>query len=166
METRYYLPIDGQVSGPHSLTALKEMASVRAFNADTLIVAEGAETWVPLHTLPDLCAQLFPTGTAYSLKNAPPRARAEAGPPIVVEEILHKNLANQTVHEAPLDPVDHRPNRRRRDFLLLFAAGNLVALTAFLLMPRDPIVMVPLGSFFVLFNIGVYWVFYHVMDRY
>ena len=66
--SRYHLALDGKVSGPHGLAALREMASIQAFTRDALVTPEHTENWQPIHALPELAAALFPATAKLQLK--------------------------------------------------------------------------------------------------
>jgi hypothetical protein len=42
----------------------------------------------------------------------------------------------------------------------------VVAVVAWLFLPTNPMVLVPLLAFAVIYNIGIAWVMFGVMDRY
>lgn len=167
---RYYLALDGQVSGPHGLEALREMASVQAFTRDTLATTEGTENWLPIHAIPGLADALFPVSAKFQLKEKVIIETADSNKPVVVEDILRDNLTAETGRVTPVDYTT-RPSRppganRRRDFPVSIVCANALGLTAYLLLPAHPAILVPLLAYFVIINIGLYWTFYHVMDRY
>ncbi|MCC5790377.1 MAG: hypothetical protein JJT75_12130 [Opitutales bacterium] len=85
--------------------------------------------------------------------------------PIEVEEILSENLEKEQgfEREIELGPV---LSRRGRDFLLLVVLGNLGLILTAILLPANSIFGVALLSGFVLYNLGLWWVLYVVMDRY
>jgi hypothetical protein len=167
---RYYVVVDGAVSGPHGVDALREMASVHAFSRDSLITSESAENWLPIHALPALSDLLFPAAPRLQLKNRVIVPTLDAIAPVSVEELLRENLAAEGRQPAP--PVHsatqvRSPGRaRRRDYLIAAFSCNAIGLAAFLLLPRTPYMVVPLLAYFVIINVGLYWVFYQVMDRY
>jgi hypothetical protein len=167
---RYYLALDGQVSGPHGLDALRQMASVHAFTRDTLVTAEHEENWQPLHALPELANALFPATAKLQLKAKTVALTTDSITPISVEEILRNNLSAEA-RAAPPPDYTAQPSRspgraRTRDYLLTAFLGNGVGAAAWHLLPHNPVIFVLLLSFFTLFNIGLYWTFFHVMDRY
>lgn len=85
--------------------------------------------------------------------------------PIKVEEILAENLEKEPEFESEIEPGPAL-SRRGRDFLLLVVLGNLFLILTAILLPANPIVGVSLLSGFVLYNAGLWWVLYVVMDRY
>jgi hypothetical protein len=162
---RYYLALDGQLSGPHGLDALKDMASVHAFTRDTLATPEGTENWLPLHAIPALADTLFPSAAKFQLKEKAFAPTSDSDRPVTVEELLHTNLAS----ESRQPPAAHAPcpgTSRRRDFLFAAICANALALIAWLLLPSHPFILVPLLAYVVIINLGLYWVFYQVMSRY
>jgi hypothetical protein len=170
--TRYYLVLDGAVAGPYSLVALQQMASVNAFTADTLIAAEdsgGSEAWLPIHALPELSSALFPTAARHQLKPKEITFTTDAKDPVSVEALLRGNLdadaPRGATHPTPL-PARPLGRDRRRDFLVALICANGLGLAVFAILPRSLYTDVPLLTYFVMSNIGLYWIYYHVMDRY
>lgn len=168
--SRYYLALDGQVSGPHGLEALREMASVHAFTRDTLATPEGTENWLPIHAIPVLAETLFPASAKFQLKGKAFIETADSDKPIGVEDILRKNLAAEATRAAPVD-YTARPSRspgsnRRRDFIFSIISANAIGVAAYAIFPSHPFILVPLLAYFVVINLGLYWIFFHVMSRY
>lgn len=167
-EPRYFVRLEAGRSGPHSLAALREMASANAFNADTQISLEESGAWFAIRDLPELAETLFPAARKHSLKTKAFVATPDSDTAISVEEILRTNLRAEGARPAPAvpPPVTHYPNLRRRDYLLTAAACNgfLGALAWFL--PRAPLSDLLLISACVVINVVLYWIYYHVMSRY
>jgi hypothetical protein len=167
---RYYLVLDGSVSGPHSVDALREMASVHAFNGDCLATPEHEENWLPIHARPVLASAILPTAAKYQLKARAITPVSDSAKPVTVDELLRGNLAADARQSPPIDytATPSRPpgRARNRDYLVAAAACNALGLALLFLLPRTPYIAVPLLAYFVVINIGLYWVFYHVMDRY
>lgn len=162
---RYLLKIDDKVSGPFSETALAEMASVRAFDETALAAPELTEDWRPVSAFPELHAQCFPPRKGLQLKaKAFESIETPNAEPVSVDQILQENLAAEA--RAPRPKLRRLPNRRRRDFLvsLLLIDGVLGALWHWL--PRTQETDVAFGSAAALLTLGIYWLFYHIMDRY
>jgi hypothetical protein len=84
-----------------------------------------------------------------------------------VHEILRQNLAVQKSMEpeVPLNLHDRRTHRRR-DYLLVMLSGNTLGALAAVLLHGNVVVLVYLLAFFVIFNLGLYWVMFQVMDKY
>jgi hypothetical protein len=167
--TRYYLVLDGAVAGPYSVVALKEMASVGTFTVDTLITPEGSDAWLPIHALPHLASALFHTKPLPQLKPKEITFTTDAKDPVSVEGILRDNLNVEARREADHPtPLPSRPlgRDRRRDFLVALSCANGLGLAVFAILPRSLYTDVPIASYFVMSNIGLYWIYYHVMDRY
>jgi hypothetical protein len=98
-------------------------------------------------------------GTAkFESVNAP---TADSPPPVDVHSILQDNLAREKaagLHDlAPLPP---RRSRRRRDYLIALFAGNAFLAVGFVLQP------VFAGAGFIIYNTGLHWVLFVVMDDY
>lgn len=154
--------------GPHPLATLRDMASVRVFSDEAFIAGEFTDDWVPICAQPALRDAIFPPGRKLTLKekNFVSVNTPASDPPPTIEEILRKNIAHQTAHEAPLSLEDRRPNRRRRDFIFLLLAGNggIAALTA--LLPHNPVALLFALAFVVMFSLSAYWIMFHIMERY
>lgn len=167
-EPRYFLRLDAGRSGPHSLAALRDMASASAFTADTQISLEESDAWFAIRDLPELSETLFPAARKHSLKAKAFVATPDSDTAISVGEILRTNLRAEDARPAPAapPPITHYPNLRRRDYLLTatLCNGFLGALAWFL--PRAPLLDLLLISACVLINIVLYWIYYHVMSRY
>lgn len=167
---RYYVKTESGTTGPHSLDALRQMADLRAFTDEALVGQENGTEWTVLRDLVELHAELFPpSARKFTLKGKSIEiinSKHNSDAPITVEAILHANLARQQVSEPPLSLEVKRRNRRQRDYWLLMIAGNLFGATLAVFLPHNPFVMVFLLSFFVVFNLGLYWVAFHVMARY
>lgn len=84
-----------------------------------------------------------------------------------VHEILRQNLAVQksVEPEVPLNLHDRRTHRRR-DYLIVVLSGNTLGALAAVLLHGNVVVLVYLLAFFVIFNLGLYWVMFQVMDKY
>lgn len=167
---RYYLALDGQLSGPHSLTVLHEMASVHAFTRDTLATPEGTENWQPIHAIPALVGALFPAAPKHQLKSKAIALTTDSTTPVSVEEILRNNLSAE-VRAVPAADYTTQPTRppgraRRRDYWFSMIACNALGLVAYFILGKSAYTAIPLLAYFTMTNIGLYWVFYHVMDRY
>jgi hypothetical protein len=164
---RYLLKTNGKTSGPHSLAALEQMSSVRAFDESALLTPEGAEEWKPVRDLPELQAVLFPPRKAIPFKEKSFETVAqENNEPISVDKILHANLVAEAKNAPPFNPVVRFPNRRRRDFLTAVILCDLLAAGVAWYLPHSQIVSVSVLSFVAITNLGLYWLFYQIMDRY
>ena len=169
-DARYYLILDGKIAGPYGVRALQEMASVRSISIDTPIAREGSENWQSIGNDAELSAAVFPVAPKHQLKAKVISYTPDARDPVSVEDLLRGNLSAAARREpstAAIAAASPRPGRkRRRDFIVAIAACNALGLAAFFLLPRTPYILVPLLSYFVLSNIGLYWIYYQVMDRY
>ncbi len=167
---RYYIKTESGTTGPHSLDALRQMAELRAFTDEALVAQENGTEWIVLHDLIGLHAELFPpVASKFTLKEKSIEvinSKDNSDAPITVEAILHSNLTRQQVSTPPLSFDVRRPNHRQRDYWLLMIAGNLFGATLAVFLPHNPFVTVFLLAFFVVFNLGLYWVAFHVMARY
>jgi hypothetical protein len=166
---RYYLADSGRRTGPHSLAVLKQFAEIGTITPDTLHAAESEPNdWSPLRDSQVLHDELFPARPHYTLDAHRPvdhvnRPDIAAVPS--VDEMLRANLARQREAEGELlTPQPPRPNKRRRDYLILAACINgLVAVNLAMGRPwYDPFLL----GFFTMGNISLAWVLYGVMDRY
>lgn len=99
-----------------------------------------------------------------------PKPAAHASPlptAPTVEDLLRGNLARaQAASGELMTPAPKRSRRRRFDYAFMVVFGNLFAVLAFVLLPGNPMVLVPLLGFVVIYNIGLAWVLFGVMDRY
>ena len=84
-----------------------------------------------------------------------------------VHEILRDNLAVQkSIEPAVLPHLKDRRTKRRRDYWLLMLTMNpLIALIGWVVY-GDPVGSIFLLSFFVVFNVGLPWIMFQVMDKY
>ncbi|MGC4074316.1 MAG: DUF4339 domain-containing protein [Nibricoccus sp.] len=167
---RYYVTLDGKVSGPHGLEALRQMASVHAFTRDTLATPEHAENWQPIHAQPELADALFPTTTKLQLKAKAITHTVDSVTPVSVEEILRTNLASEA-RSTPQSDYTARSGRRpglarTRDYLIATIFGNALGGAAWYFLPHDQLILVFIVSYLTMLNVGLYWIFYHVMNRY
>lgn len=93
----------------------------------------------------------------------PPSKAATRLPPAPeneVQAVLRENLAR--ANAAGLNEVSSRPrrSRRRRDYFLALVIGNTVLLGGAFLMPIFGI------AGMILFNVGITWIMWFVMDDY
>ncbi len=78
-----------------------------------------------------------------------------------VHAMLRENLARANAAGLnALAPQPKRKSKRKRDYFLLLAAGNMLLTLGFVLQP------IFAGAGFVLFNIGLAWIMWFVMDDY
>ena len=96
------------------------------------------------------------------------RENTAATPPAPsVHEILRDNLAVQkSIEPAVLPNLKDRRTKRRRDYWLLMLTMNPVIAYVGWLVYGDPVGSIFLLSFFVLFNVGLAWIMFQVMDKY
>lgn len=167
---RYFLMEAGERTGPHSLLVLRQKADVAALSPDTRVAPENEPNlWAPLRDYQVLCSELIPERPHYTLgAHAIERVNDSTLPAAPsVQEILSSNLAHERRVEGHLlKAVPPRSNRRLRDYLGLVVAGNLFSALAWVLLPAHPMVVVPLLGFVVIYNVGLAWVLFGVMDRY
>jgi len=165
--SRYLLKIADKITGPHSVAALQEMASVRAFDETTLITPELSEDWKPVRDIPELQTLLFPARKILTFKDkAFVSLPQETSEPVSVHEILHANLVAEAKNAPSFLPRSKYRNRRRSDFLLCIVLCDLVGAAIWWYLPRNHDTTVLLLSFFGIINFGFYWLFYQIMDRY
>jgi hypothetical protein len=171
MRPAYYLLEDGQPTGPHSLTVLRQKADVHAIRPDTLVhPAEhlAGAAWTPIRDISALHDQLFPARHLPHLGAARPHStNAEVDAttaPTDVSTLLKDNTARQAAAEGVLlKDIGPRPNNRRRDFLVCLGALNLFVLIAGQFVGYiNPFLI----GLFVIGNLGLVWTLYGVMDRY
>ncbi|MET0263148.1 MAG: DUF4339 domain-containing protein [Rariglobus sp.] len=166
---RHFLQEDGRRTGPHSLAVLLQKAEVHVLTPETLVATEDdPDTWLPLREFQVLCSELLPERPHYTLG---PRSvvtvNAASGTSTPsIDELLQDNIARQRETEGELLPPAAHPNQRRRDYLFLCIGGNALAALAAVLLPGNPIILVPLLGFMVVYNVGIAWVLFGVMGRY
>jgi hypothetical protein len=161
----YLLKVNGKISGPHSDTKLQEMASVLAFDEAAELAPESTEDWKAIRDIPELHTRFFPPKKTITLKEKViVTLPQENNEPITVDQILNDNLEMEA--RLPPKKVIRRPNRRRRDFLasVLMLDGAIAAAWYFL--PRSQEIEIAAASAAVLMTLGLYWLFYQMMDRY
>jgi len=164
--SRYLLKIADQTSGPHSVTALQEMASIRAFDEAARLALENTEDWKAVRDIPGLQDLLFPPRKTISFKAKTfETVHQEDTEPVTVHEILHANLVAEAKN-TPLRPLVKYANRRRRDFLTCVVLCDLLGGVIAWLLPRSHDTTVILVIVFAILNFGFYWLFYQIMDRY
>jgi hypothetical protein len=84
-----------------------------------------------------------------------------------VHEILRHNLAVQKSAEPEILPHLHdRRTKRRRDYWITMLCGNALGGLAAVILPANVVVLVFLLAFFVIFNLSLAWILFHVMDKY
>lgn len=174
MKPPYYLIEDGKTTGPHSLIVLHQKAEIRVIDPESSVrpVTPADAPWLPIRTLPDLHALLFPPKTAPTLATHRSVAVTNppintAGGPIEVERLLRGNTARlvATEHFNP-SAISNRRHRRHCTYLLTvlaFAAPGWAALR-FRLIPHTEMAFVLLVSFVALAALLSYWIIYHVTD--
>jgi hypothetical protein len=171
------------VEGPHSLRVLRQQAEILVLTPGSLVrPAEASdEPWRPIEAIPDLFALLFPPRTE-------PRPQLSANPganivrtnaatdaanaPINVINLLQENRAHEALAEQNLPRATRRrrglsgTSNRPRDFLLVLAVlwGALTYAVLNHRLATEQLVVLGLGAAFV--SLMVYWVLFHVADRY
>ena len=173
MKPPYFLIEDGLPTGPHSLIVLLQKAEIRMLKPDASVrpLAPSDAPWLPIRSIPDLHALLFPPKTAPTLGTAhfsstyPPIDTATR--PFEVERMLRENTAQQVAAER-FNPsaIPSRRLRRHRSFLisLLAFAAPAWAVYRFGVVPRTEMSVILLGSFVCLAALLLYWILYHVSD--
>lgn len=96
------------------------------------------------------------------------RENLRATPPAPsVHEILRANLAVQkSVDPEVLPNLKDRRTKRRRDYLVLLLTMNPLIAAAGWVVYGNPVGSVYLLAFFVMFNVGLPWIMFQVMDKY
>jgi hypothetical protein len=78
-----------------------------------------------------------------------------------IHALLRENLAHANAAGLnEVSPIPQRKSKRNRDYFLLLFGGNLVLAVGFILQP------VFAGAGIVLYNIGLAWIMFLVMDDY
>ncbi len=84
-----------------------------------------------------------------------------------VHGILRDNLARADAAGLnDVTPVEKRPNRRLRDYLIVATAFNVPVITLGLIFRQSPVVWVCALAAFVLFNLRLAWILFVVGDKY
>ena len=84
-----------------------------------------------------------------------------------VHEILGQNLAvQQSVEPAVLPHLHDRRTKRRRDYWVTMSSGNCLGGAAMAFLHSNPVALIYLLAFFIIFNVSLLWVMYAVMDKY
>ena len=96
------------------------------------------------------------------------RENVRATPPAPsVHEILRDNLTVQkSVEPEVLPNLRDRRTKRRRDYWVLMLTVNPVIAAFGWIFYGDPVGSIYLLAFFVLFNVGLPWIMFKVMDKY
>lgn len=96
------------------------------------------------------------------------RENVRATPPALsVHEILRDNLAVQkSVEPEVLPNLRDRRTKRRRDYLILLLTMNPLIAAVGWMVHGSPIGSIYLLAFFVMFNVGLPWIMFQVMDKY
>ncbi len=98
----------------------------------------------------------------------PPSVIAAKPPPNDVQSLLRDNVARANVAGLnELAAIRARRSRRKRDYWRLMALGTIIlggiaALTG----PRMPIPFTYAIAGLVLFNLGLWWIMWHIMEDY
>jgi hypothetical protein len=113
-----------------------------------------------------------PTDVREHFRHAEAIRRAVAENPLPareneVHDILRDNLARADAAGLnEVKPVEKRPNRRLRDYLVLVLAFNVPVVALGIHFRHEPVAWVCLLAGGVLFNIRVAWIIWVVNDRY
>jgi len=84
-----------------------------------------------------------------------------------VHEILGQNLAVQkSVEPAVLPHLTDRRTNRRRDYWITMLSGNALGGITLIFLHSNPVALIYLLAFFIIFNISLLWVMYAVMSKY
>lgn len=167
---------NGLATGPHSLVVLRQKAEIRVIHADSLVrpaEASDAVPWLPIRSLPDLHADLFPPKTLpklaasvapFASANAPASHAHVPAAATDVFSILKDNSARDRASvDELLKDLGPRTNTRRRDYLICAIALNLFVLCAGQFVGYVNPFLIGLA---VMGNLGLAWVMFAVMDRY
>lgn len=160
----YFVVIDGAVSGPHTLTALQQMASVHAFDENAQITPASSEAWQAVRENQELHAALFPAAKKLGFKPRDFAKASDSSTPITVEEILRENIAAPDRFELP---PQRKPSMslRTRDYLIALVLCNGAGIFLYAFLPMNLFIGALLASYFVMVNCGLYWVYFHIMSR-
>lgn len=162
---RYLLKIDGKISGPHSDIKLQEMASVLAFDESAELALESTNDWKAVRDIPELHTRFFPPKRIISLKEKTIETLPqENNEPITVDQFLNENVEFEA--RLPRKKAIRRPNRRRRDFFASLLMLNGAIAAAWYYLPRTQEIEIAACSAAVLITLGLYWLFFQMMDRY
>ena len=95
-------------------------------------------------------------------------ANSRATPPAPsVHEILNQNLIRQkTIEPAVLPNLKDRRTNRRRDYWVSMLSGNTLGALAGVFLHTNPVALIYLLAFFIIFNVCLLWVMYSILDKY
>jgi hypothetical protein len=97
----------------------------------------------------------------------PPAANAPVKAENEVHAILRANVAQAEAKGLnEVIPQPRRPSRRKRDFWLLLAGGNLLVVGTVGVLHKNVITVIFGFSAMVFFSLGLIWVMWVVMDDY
>jgi hypothetical protein len=168
----YFLIEDHDVTGPHSLTVLRQKAEIFAITPDTPVKpSEPVDAlWMHIHEMPALRATLFPQKKSLNLQTLAPfpgLTPTEAGhEPVHIEEILRENAMRQ-IHAENFD-ISERPKgpryRRNRNFILIAVTLNLTGFVLYCLTTSETPFMVMAPTVTAFATVLIYWFMYHLVD--
>lgn len=143
------------------------MGSLQGIDPTAFVALEGATEWTALVELPELLEKIFPARVRFELgeRDFVTVNRPATSPPLMVQDSLRENLARQLAVEKPME-FPKRSNRRLKDYIFLVVMGNALVVPVALFLHLNPVTIVYLLAWVVLFNAGVYWIMFQVMDRY
>ena len=162
---RFRLKVGEKITGPFSDAALEEMASVRVFDADAQLALEGTEDWKAVREISELLIRFFPQKKSLSFKAKQIEiVEVTNTETLSVDQILLENAAADAL--VPQKKLKSLPNRRRRDFLFSIIVINGVIWGAYFYFPQMQETQIAAVSASALATVGIYWLFYQIMDRY
>lgn len=167
------IPESGNLRGPLSLEQLQDLVEGGALTPETEITDDPEQALVRIRQAEELLQFLFPPQKGLTLKHHQAHGDTEAAsstPPLDVRDILQQNLEKERGHgmkvDQPASDKDQRQVAKWRSYWILNGPTNLLCLILFLLFQQqgNVIALVFLVSFFTLFNVGLAWLFFWVMD--
>jgi hypothetical protein len=116
----------------------------------------------PLPTAKELAMMAGPVTPASARAKAAPKR----GDPNDVLTVLNQNRAAEKKLGKDQIEIREVKSRRKRDFWLLIVGGNLAIIGWVFLLGPNVITLVYGLAALVIFNLGLTWVMWQVMDRY
>ena len=174
MATEYFYLDEQQekARGPFSLEQMCDLFEVGVLNANTRVAEGGASEWLAAADVPVFETALYRASGKSKLTKNSNYSVAETedfGEPVDPKQLLEQNVFCESKLKGTPPPTlkNRSATSRSRDYWVAMLAVNAVlAIVLIGFVGSSPYLMVPILSFAVLFNIGLPWLLFVVMDRY